>query len=44
MSYQCVMTVGAALGAFLPTLVTDVGYTGAIAQVSASACFSPTGY
>ncbi|RSH93181.1 hypothetical protein EHS25_007534 [Saitozyma podzolica] len=33
MSYQCVMTVGAALGAFLPTLVSDVGYTGAIAQV-----------
>lgn len=33
MTYQCVMIVGAALGAFLPTLVADVGYTGAIAQV-----------
>lgn len=44
MSYQCVMTVGAALGAFLPTLVSDVGYTGAIAQVSALACFPSTEY
>ncbi|EIW69702.1 hypothetical protein TREMEDRAFT_44171 [Tremella mesenterica DSM 1558] len=32
-TYQSIIVVGAAIGAFLPTLVADVGYTGAIAQV-----------
>ncbi|RXK34953.1 hypothetical protein M231_07799 [Tremella mesenterica] len=33
LTYLSIIVVGAAIGAFLPTLVADVGYTGAIAQV-----------
>lgn len=32
-TYQIVILVGAAIGAFLPTIINDIGYTGAIAQV-----------